>query len=150
MLGIIKDGVFDVLDKVEERISYDFNYVCLVVCMNFEDEFNIFKCDIDGDGIVDLWDDCVDFMFGVMVDDFGCEVKEFDMVLELSVVDFMLDNVKIINLFNVNIEFVFNFIEVLFEYENLFWDVIEVLNNDLNLGVIIYGYVFLDGDVVYN
>ena len=42
-LGITKDGVPDVLNKAEERISYDPNYVCPAVRTNFEDELNILK-----------------------------------------------------------------------------------------------------------
>ncbi len=149
-LGITKDGVPDVLDKAEEKISYDPNYVCPAVRTNFEDELNILKRDTDGDGIVDLWDDCVDSTPGAMVDDFGCEAKEPDIAPEPSAADFTLDNAKIINSFNVNIEFASNSTEVLPEYENSLQDVIEALNNDPNSGVIIHGHASLDGDAAYN
>ena len=99
---------------------------------------------------MDLWDDCVDSTPGAMVDDFGCEAKEPEMVPEPSAADFTLDNAKIINSFNVNIEFASNSTEVLPEYENSLQDVIEALNNDPNSGVIIHGHASLDGDAAYN
>ena len=149
-LGITKEGVPDVLDKAEEKITYDPNYVCPAVRTNFEDELNILKRDTDGDGIVDLWDDCVDSTPGAAVDDFGCEAKEPEMVPEPSAADFTLDNANIIESFNVNIEFASNSTEVLPKYENSLQDVINALNNDPNSGVIIHGHASLDGDASYN
>lgn len=151
-LGITKEGVPYVLDKAEEKITYDPNYVCPAVRTNFEDELNILKRDTDGDGIVDLWDDCVDSTPGAMVDDFGCEAKEPEMVPEQEsrAADFTLDNAKIIDSFKVNIEFASNSTEVLPEYENSLQDVIEALNNEPSSGVIIHGHASLDGDAAYN
>ncbi|NDW15397.1 TolC family outer membrane protein [Alteromonas genovensis] len=145
-LGITKEGVPDVLDMAEEKISYDPNYVCPVVRTNFEDERNILKRDSDGDGIVDLWDDCVDSTPGAMVNDFGCEAKE----PEPSAADFTLDDAQIIDSFKMNIEFASNSSDVLPEYENNLQSVIEALNANPNSGVIIHGHASLDGDAAYN
>lgn len=151
-LGITKEGVPDVLSKAEERVSYDPNHVCPAVRTHFEDELNILKRDTDGDGIVDLWDDCDNSTPGAIVDDFGCEAEKPEIEPETApnAAKFTLDNAKIVDSFNINIEFASNSIEVLPEYENALKEVINALNSDPSLGVIIHGHASLDGDATYN
>ena len=145
-LGITKERVPDMLSKAEEKISYDPNFVCPAVRTNFADELNILKRDSDGDGVVDLWDDCVNSAPGKLVNNLGCEVKE----PEPSASDFTLDNADIVDSFKINIEFATNSTEILPKYENAFQQVIKALINKPNTGVIIHGHASLDGDAAYN
>ena len=145
-LGITKERVPDMLSRAEENISYDPNFVCPAVRTNFADEFNILKRDTDNDGVVDLWDDCVNSAPGEAVDNLGCKVK----APEPNAADFTLDNAEIVDSFKINIEFATNSTEVLPKYEGAFQQVIDTLNSMPNTGVIIHGHASLDGDAAYN
>ena len=145
-LGITKEQVPDMLSKAEEKISYDPKFACPVVRTDFTDELNILKRDADGDGIVDLWDDCVDPSHTGKVNAVGC--KEIEP--KPSAADFTLDNAKVIDSFKINIEFSSNSTDVLPEYKNALKEVINALNANPDSGVIIHGHASLDGDSTYN
>ena len=145
-LGITKDGVPDILDMAEEQITFDPKYVCPAVKTNFDDDANILKRDSDKDGVVDIWDDCVDSSPGANVDDYGCEAKE----PEVSAADFTIDNADIVESFTVNIEFSKGSSRVMPEYKDELQKIVDALQKNSELGVIIHGHASLDGDEGFN
>lgn len=145
-LGVTKDGVPDVMEMAEQEIQYDPAHVCPAVRTSLVDDRNILKRDSDLDGIIDLWDDCVNSSPGALVDDFGCEASQ----PAPSAADYTLEDAEVVETFKVNIEFASNSSEILPNYQDALTSVIEALEADEHTGVIIHGHASLDGDAAYN
>ena len=145
-LGVTKDGVPDVMEMAEQEIQYDPAHVCPAVRTSLVDDRNILKRDSDLDGIIDLWDDCVNSSPGALVDDFGCEASQPTP----SAADYTLEDAEVVETFKVNIEFASNSSEILPNYQDALTSVIDALEADEDTGVIIHGHASLDGDAAYN
>ncbi|WP_231701192.1 TolC family outer membrane protein [Alteromonas stellipolaris] len=152
-LGVSRNGVASVSELAEKELRYDPNHVCPAVRTSLEDERNILKRDSDSDGIVDLWDDCVNSTPGAMVDDFGCEASVTEpqaMTPPASAADFTLDDAHVLASFSINISFASNSSKISSEYTSSLAQVIDALEQYDNAGVIIHGHASLDGDAAYN
>ncbi|WP_041453002.1 TolC family outer membrane protein [Alteromonas naphthalenivorans] len=152
-LGVSRNGVASVSDLAEKELRYDPNHVCPATRTSLDDERNILKRDSDSDGIVDLWDDCVNSAPGAMVDDFGCEASDPEpqtMNTPASAADFTLDDAQVLASFSINISFASNSSKISPEYVSSLSQVIDALEKYDNAGVIIHGHASLDGDAAYN
>ena len=152
-LGVSKNGVASVSELAEKELRYDPNHVCPATRTSLDDERNILKRDSDSDGIVDLWDDCVNSAPDAMVDDFGCEASAPEpqaMNTPASAADFTLDDAQVLASFSINISFASNSSKISSEYTSSLAQVIDALKQYDNAGVIIHGHASLDGDAAYN
>jgi len=152
-LGVSRNGVASVSELAEKELRYDPNHVCPATRTSLDDERNILKRDSDSDGIVDLWDDCVNSAPGAMVDDFGCEASASEpqaMNTPASAADFTLDDAQVLASFSINISFASNSSKIPSEYTSSLAQVIDALEQYDNAGVIIHGHASLDGEAAYN
>ena len=152
-LGVSRNGVASVGELAEKELRYDPNHICPAVRTSLEDERNILKRDSDSDGIIDLWDDCVNSAPGALVDDFGCEASTPEpqaMTPPASAADFTLDDAQVLASFSINISFASNSSKISPEYVSSLSQVIDALEKHDNAGVIIHGHASLDGDAAYN
>lgn len=61
--------MFVFVDIVVWLVEYDLIYICLVNIVDYLVLLgNVLMWDIDGDGVIDLWDDCFDIIVGVDID----------------------------------------------------------------------------------
>ncbi|MDO6568482.1 TolC family outer membrane protein [Alteromonas sp. 1_MG-2023] len=152
-LGVSREGVASVSELAEKELGYDPNHICPAVRTSLDDASNILKRDSDADGIIDIWDDCVNSTIGAKVDDFGCEAKAPDpqtMTMPANAADYTLDDADVITSFSIDISFASNSSKVSKEYASSLNKVIDALTSSDTTGVIIHGHASLDGDAAYN
>ena len=78
---------FSILNEYRARLAYeqDFNFIDFIATLGVEYNFggsrdrrDDLPSDTDGDGVLDMWDDCPDTPAGVAVTSRGCEIKRMD------------------------------------------------------------------------
>ncbi|MEG3768053.1 TolC family outer membrane protein [Alteromonas sp. 14N.309.X.WAT.G.H12] len=141
---------YERVDKDDPQSFFDPQHVCPALSVNPDDpQQSILTRDTDHDGVVNLWDDCVNTPVGVVVNNNGCEAeKALPAVPDVSSDLLGQENVrqKII----VNVPFSPNSSNIEASYEVLFFPIVEALERYPQSGVIIEGHASLDGSAVYN